>query len=180
MQIGFIVVLIIAIFVAIFSIQNGDIVSLDLFLTKVDLPLAVIIMVCVIIGAVLVLILGTTRQFKKRSESKELKNKIKTLENDKAIVDKTASDLEQEVQTLTEKNNEFSLKVSELEENIKTQKETIEILNNEVRALNKEVVTLSNELESSKAASDIVLDSETINESVGTELNDEKSEVESE
>lgn len=166
MQIGFIVVLIIAIFVAIFSIQNGDIVSLDLFLARVDMPLAVIIMVCIIIGAVLVLALGTTRQFKKRSESKELKNKLKTLENDKMLVDKTVNDLQQEVQTLTEKNNELLLKISEHEEKIKTQKETIEIFSNEIRAL-------KNELESK-------IDSDTINESVGTELNDEKSEAESE
>lgn len=166
MQIGFIVVLIIAIFVAIFSIQNGDLVSLDLFLARVDMPLAVIIMVCIIIGAVLVLALGTTRQFKKRSESKELKNKIKTLENDKILVDKTVNDLQQEIQTLTEKNNELLLKISELEEKTKTQKETIEIFSNEIKAL-------KNELESK-------IDSDTINESVGTELNDEKSEAESE
>ena len=180
MQIGFIVVLIIAIFVAIFSIQNGDIVSLDLFLTKIDLPLAVIIMVCVIIGAVLVLILGTTRQFKKRSESKELKNKLKTLENDKTLADKTVSELQHEVQTSAEKNNELLLKISELEENIKTQKETIETLNNEL-------VILNNQLET-KVESNPVLDydpavnsdTDTINESVDTELNDEKSEVESE
>lgn len=166
MQIGFIVVLIIAIFVAIFSIQNGDLVSLDLFLARVDMPLAVIIMVCIIIGAVLVLALGTTRQFKKRSESKELKNKIKILENDKMLVDKTVNDLQQEIQTLTEKNNELLSKISELEEKTKTQKETIEIFSNEIKAL-------KNELESK-------IDSDTINESVGTELNDEKSEAESE
>ncbi|WP_313340796.1 lipopolysaccharide assembly protein LapA domain-containing protein [Sedimentibacter sp.] len=159
MQIGFIVVLIIAIFVAIFSIQNGDIVSLDLFLARVDMPLAVIIMVCIIIGAVLVLALGTTRQFKKRSESKEMKNKLKTLEGDKMLADKTVKDLQQEIQGITEKNNELLLKISELEENSKIQKETIESLNNELELKN---------------------DSNTINESVGTELSDEKSEVESE
>lgn len=162
MQIGFIVVLIIAIFVAIFSIQNGDIVSLDLFLARVDMPLAVIIMICIIIGAVLVLALGTTRQFKKRSESKEMKSKLKTLEGDKVLADKTINDLQQELQMLKEKNDELLTKISELEEKSKLQTETIE--------------TLKNELELKVDFSD----SNTINESVGIELNDEKSEVESE
>ncbi len=162
MQIGFIVVLIIAIFVAIFSIQNGDIVSLDLFLAKIDMPLAVIMMVCIIIGAVLVLALGTTRQFKKRSESKEMKNKLKTLESDKALADKTISDLQQQLQALNEKNSELLSKISELEDKNKIQTETIETLNNEL-----EFKVDTN-------------DSNTINESVGTDLIDEKSEVESE
>lgn len=162
MQIGFIVVLIIAIFVAIFSIQNGDVVSLDLFLARVDMPLAVIIMVCIIIGAVLVLALGTTRQFKKRSESKEMKNKLKTLEGDKVLADKTISDLQQQLQALNEKNSELLSKISELEEKNKTQTETIETLNNEL-----EFNVNTN-------------DSNTINESVGTDLIDEKSEIESE
>ncbi len=152
MQIGFIIVLIIAIFVAIFSIQNGDVVSLDLFLARVDMPLAVIMMICIIIGAVIVLALGTTRQFKRRSESKEMKNKLKTLEGDKVLADKSIKDLQQEIQIL--KNT-----ISELEEKNKIQIETIE--------------TLKNELE-------FKIDSNTNNESVGTELKDEKSEVESE
>ncbi|HOT21581.1 MAG TPA: LapA family protein, partial [Sedimentibacter sp.] len=84
MQIGFIVILIIAIFVAIFAIQNGTPVPVDLFFARYEMPLAVIMMICLILGAVIVLILGTTRQFKKRSEHNELKNKLKTLEGEKA------------------------------------------------------------------------------------------------
>ena len=83
MQIGFIVILVIAIFVAIFAIQNGTPVPVDLFLARYEMPLALVMMACIIIGAVIVLILGTSRQFKKRAENKEIKNKIKTFENEK-------------------------------------------------------------------------------------------------
>ena len=72
MQIGFIVILIMAIFVTIFAIQNGDFVAVDLFFARYQMPLAVIMLICLVLGAVMILILGTTRQFKKRSEHKEL------------------------------------------------------------------------------------------------------------
>ena len=56
MQIGFIIILIIAIFVAIFAIQNGTPVPVDLFFARYEMPLAVIMMICLILGAVIILI----------------------------------------------------------------------------------------------------------------------------
>nr|WP_300091752.1 LapA family protein [Sedimentibacter sp.] len=50
MQIGFILILVIAIFVAIFSIQNGTPVPVDLFLARYEMPLALVMMACIIIG----------------------------------------------------------------------------------------------------------------------------------
>jgi len=50
MQIGFIIILIIAIFVAIFAIQNGTPVPVDLFFARYEMPLAVIMMICLILG----------------------------------------------------------------------------------------------------------------------------------
>lgn len=165
MQVGFIVILIIAIFVAIFAIQNGDMVTLDLFLTRVQLPLAVIIMACIIIGAVIVLLLGTTRQFKKRSESKEIKNKLKILEGDKMLADNSMKEMETELQTIKDENTALTAKISELEEKNNTQIQTIE--------------KLSNELDSMKAAS-MLIESNIKNEGAETENYDEKSEAQSE
>lgn len=168
MQIGFIVILIIAIFVAIFAIQNGDMVSLDLFLTKVNLPLAVVIMACIILGAVIVLILGTTRQFKNRSETKEMKNKLKTLEGDRILADNNIKSMETEIQTLMENNSSLISKISELEERNKKQSELIDKLENEFGKV--KVHTQTNPL----------IESNITDESIGTEKYDEKSEVQSE
>ncbi|HNZ82890.1 MAG TPA: lipopolysaccharide assembly protein LapA domain-containing protein [Sedimentibacter sp.] len=149
MQIGFIVILIIAIFVAIFAIQNGTPVPMDLFFARYEMPLAVIMMICLILGAVMVLILGTTRQFKKRSEYKELKNRIKTLEGEKAQIEtniktleKEKADftakvdaLEKERQALQDENTGFIEKVTKLEDKIKFQEEELTGKNQEIEML---------------------------------------------
>jgi uncharacterized integral membrane protein len=124
-QIGFIFILIIAIFIAIFAIQNGTPVPVDLFFARYEMPLAVIMMICLILGAVIVLILGTTRQFKKRSEQKELMNKIKTFETEKAQHDISVKALESDKQNLKKTNEELNAKITELNDRIKMQEELL-------------------------------------------------------
>ncbi len=162
MQVGFIVILIIAIFVAIFAIQNGAPVDVDLFFATFRTPLAVVMMTCLIIGAVLVLILGTTRQFKKRSESKEIKNKLKTLEGDKTFADERIKAMETEMQTLKDGNSSLTTRILELEEKNKAQSETIAKLNGELNVLKSQEITAET----------------NINEGIGTEIYNEKSEAE--
>lgn len=149
MQIGFIVILIIAIFVAIFAIQNGTPVPIDLFFARYEMPLAVIMMICLILGAVMVLILGTTRQFKKRSEHKELKNKIKALEGEKAQIETNIQTLkaentesaakietfEAEKQALQSENTDFIEKVTQLEDKIRIQEEELTAKDQEIERL---------------------------------------------
>lgn len=162
MQVGFIVILIIAIFVAIFAIQNGAPVDVDLFFATFRTPLAVVMMTCLIIGAVLVLILGTTRQFKKRSESKEIKNKLKTLEGDKTFADERIKAMETEMQTLKDGNSSLTTRIFDLEEKNKAQSETIAKLNGELNVLKSQEITAET----------------NINEGIGTEIYNEKSEAE--
>lgn len=156
MQIGFIVILVIAIFVAIFAIQNGTPVPVDLFLARYEMPLALVMMACLIIGAVIVLILGTSRQFKKRSESKEIKNKIKTFETDKIQAENSIKAMETEIQTLKDNNAALIAKVTELEEKNKLKEDT--------------VVQLTKELDSLKIET-------KIDEGAGSNLYNEKSEA---
>lgn len=160
MQIGFIVILIIAIFVAIFAIQNGTPVPVDLFFARYEMPLAVIMMVCLILGAVIVLILGTTRQFKKRSEQKELKNKIKAFETEKAQaennlkameteknkVEANLKTMESENQNLKSNNSELSAKIIELEGKINSLKiETKNGIENVTEIIGEGVAQINNE-----------------------------------
>lgn len=135
MQIGFIVILVIAIFVAIFAIQNGTPVPIDLFFARYEMPLAVIMMVCLILGAVIILVLGTTRQFKKRSEQKELKNKIKTFETEKAQNDINIKALETEKQNLKNTNEQLSAKITELNDKMKQKEEALIEKNRELEIL---------------------------------------------
>lgn len=166
MQIGFIVILIIAIFVAIFAIQNGTPVPVDLFFARYEMPLAVIMMACLILGAVIILILGTTRQFKKRSEQKELKNKLKAFETEKAQSEINIKAIESEKQNLTNTNAELSTKVAQLNDKIKLQEK-------ELNAKVQELETLK-----TQTSSEIENVTEIIDEGVA-QISDENSEVES-
>lgn len=165
MQIGFIVILIIAIFVAIFAIQNGTPVPVDLFFIRYEMPLAVIMMICLILGAVIILILGTTRQFKKRSEQKDLMNKIKAFETEKAQNDINIKAFETEKQNLKNTNAELNKKISELEDKVKLQEETIAIKGQELEALKAQTIEIENV-------------TEIIDEGVA-QINNENSEAES-
>lgn len=156
MQIGFIVILVIAIFVAIFAIQNGTPVPVDLFLARYEMPLALVMMACIIIGAVIVLILGTSRQFKKRAENKEIKNKIKTFENDKIQSENSIKAMETEIQSLKDNNAALITKVTELEEKLKLKEDTVVLLKREIDELKTET---------------------NINEGADLNSNDEKSEA---
>jgi uncharacterized integral membrane protein len=189
MQLGFIIILIIAIFVAIFAIQNGAPVPLDLFLARYEVPLAVVMMACLILGAIVVLLLGTVRNVKRRSETKELKNKLKTLENDKVLFESNAKAMETEILNLKENNSVLSLKVKELETK---QKEQSEIILNSVKFEENEL-NLVNELneESEELTSEQIQNEDIFNQeenNKGTEyreyeenskfeINNEKSEA---
>lgn len=115
MQLGFIFVLIVSIFIAIFAIQNGDLVTVDLFWASYKTPLAVVIMVCIILGAVIILGLGAFRQFRKSSETKGLKSKIKVFDSEKEQLESTIKALEAEVNSLKENNISLTNQISELQ-----------------------------------------------------------------
>lgn len=160
MQLGFILVLIISIIVAIFAIQNGVLVVVDLFFFRFETPLAVVMMVCLIIGAVIALALGTFRKVKKISESKELKNKIKVFENEKTQFENNIKTRETEILTLKTNNNSLTAKISELQEK-----------NNEQADM---IVQLTEGVKYNESANENV-----VVEGAGSELDDEKSKARS-
>lgn len=187
MQLGFIIILIIAIFVAIFAIQNGAPVPLDLFLARYEVPLAVVMMACLILGAIVVLLLGTVRTVKRRTETKELKNKLKTLENDNVLFESNAKAMETEILSLKENNSVLSLKVKELEAKQKEQAEvalnSVKFEENEINEIN-EINEVNDELISEQIQNEINIEENNqeteyreYEEGSGFEINNEKSEA---
>lgn len=175
MQIGFIVILIIAIFIAIFAIQNGTPVPVDLFLARYEMPLAVIMMICIVLGAVIVLILGTTRQFRKRSEQKDMKNKIKDFEDEKAQVDINIKALELDKENLSKSNDELSEDNAGLNDMI----EELNQKNTELSDKNAELEGKINELEEKIRDKEEVLDTQVQEDEGVIQINHEENEVES-
>lgn len=173
MQLGFIFVLIVSIFIAIFAIQNGNTVPVDLFLATYEIPLAVVIISCLILGAVIVLILGTFRKVKKMSETKELKNKIKVLESEKVQFENINKTLEAEISDLKENNSGHNSRISELQTKSSEQSDTI-------LRLTRELEELKESRELNESTEDKGLLTAEIHEEAGLEASNEKSEAHSE
>lgn len=80
MQKGFVIILILALIVGIFAISNSGVVAVDFIFTEVLLSQAIVIFICVLLGALIASIFGWIRQMSLKKEIKQLKNKNITLE----------------------------------------------------------------------------------------------------
>lgn len=116
MQFGFILALIISLLIAIFAIQNGSVVTIDLFFASFQVSQAIVIIISTVVGAIVAAILGSIRQFKHFSITKELKNKIKLIESENVDMHKSVSSYENEIQILTDERNEMKLELTKLKE----------------------------------------------------------------
>lgn len=101
MQKGFVFVLILAILIGLFAISNSSVVAIDFIFTEVMLSQAIVIFICVLLGAIIASIFGWIRQMSLKKEIKQLK-----LEKDKIQVnlDKLTQNLvskEEEIKKLT-------------------------------------------------------------------------------
>ncbi|MDW7668574.1 MAG: lipopolysaccharide assembly protein LapA domain-containing protein, partial [Bacillota bacterium] len=127
MQLSFIIVLIISIFISIFAIQNGGNVTIDLFFAKYSVSQALVILISVGSGALIAGILGAFKRIKKSKEIRDLTKKVKSLEdesamlkeklkdeeNDKAELEKINVDLKEEIK----KNKELLAELKEYDKN---------------------------------------------------------------
>lgn len=82
MRIGFIISLVFAIIVAVFGIQNAEIISVNFFSTKVNISLALIIFVSAIIGAIVVTLLGVQKEFTLKRGNKRLAKKADNFQSE--------------------------------------------------------------------------------------------------
>lgn len=109
MQKGFVSILILSIIIAVFAISNSSVVVIDFIFTKVLLSQAIVIFICVLLGATIASIFGWIRQMALKKNIKELSKENKTLKEKvqelKAEEDIAIEELaEKEVLDLTEPN----------------------------------------------------------------------------
>ena len=83
MQKSFILSLFFATIVAVFALKNADKVLIDFIFTEVNVSQALIIFISAILGAVIVAIMGSVRNFKLNKKIKELSKKVDILEKEK-------------------------------------------------------------------------------------------------
>lgn len=79
-QIWFIMGLIFAIIVTVFALTNANAVVIHLFFYEVQASQALVIFSSAAMGAIMVVLLGTTQHFKLRSELRKLKKENEQLE----------------------------------------------------------------------------------------------------
>jgi len=100
MQLSFIIVLIISIFISIFAIQNGGKVTIDLFFARYSVSQALVILISVGSGALIAGILGAFKRLKKSKEIRDSTKKIKSLEDELAVLKEKLKDEENDKEEL--------------------------------------------------------------------------------
>ena len=82
MSIGIIVLLILALLLVIFTLQNTVLISLNVFFWEItDVPLVLTLIICIILGTVLALSFAYPKIWKLKSQLKERQKQLKELES---------------------------------------------------------------------------------------------------
>lgn len=125
MRIGFIISLVFAIIVALFSIQNAAVIPVNFFSTTMNISLALVIFVSAIIGAIIVTLFGVKKEFLLNRGNKRLSKK--------------AEDFQGEVETYRSEN----LSLRSEKDNFKKEREDLEAKN---KSLSSEIAELNIEI----------------------------------
>lgn len=119
MQANFIVLLIVSIFIAIFAIQNGETVTIDLFFIKREMSQALVILASVGLGAIVTGVLSTFGKLKKMRDIKALNKKIKILEEENTSIKNKSDNIEKENNELLKINSDLKTEISTTETKMK-------------------------------------------------------------
>lgn len=82
MQKGFVIILILAVIIGIFAISNSGVVTIDFIFGEVLLSQAIVIFICVLLGALVASIFGGIRQMSLNKTIRELRSENKALEKE--------------------------------------------------------------------------------------------------
>ena len=148
MQFGFIFALIISILIAIFAIQNGSVVTIDLFFARFQVSQAIVILLSTVVGAIIAAILGSIRQIKHFTVTKELKNKLKLIESENTDMHKSVTSYENDISLLTDERDELKEELARLKEKYdKKCEETVNIYVDSTETNNNEDAYLEDKVE---------------------------------
>ncbi len=117
MQKGFVGMLILSVLIVIFAVSNSALVSIDFLFTKVQLSQAIVIFICVLLGAILASLLGWVHQLSIKKNIKELKLKNQALELEvvqlKALLPSESDQIEEDLVQVTDEMDESELPIVE-------------------------------------------------------------------
>ncbi len=128
MQLNFILLLIVSIFIAIFAIQNGETVSIDLFFMKREMSQALVILASVGLGALVTGVLSTFGKVKKIRENKALSKKLKSYETDMNTTSTKLASTTAENEELQKINSDLKRELDNTENQLKELKSQIKVV----------------------------------------------------
>ena len=105
MQFGFILGLIFTIIVSIFAVQNSGQVLIDFFFAKYYVSQAIVIIVCMAVGALVSALLGSFGQIKNRKTIKQLKTSTKGFESESADLSNKLATYENKLKDIEAEND---------------------------------------------------------------------------
>ena len=105
MQKGFIFILILAIIIGIFAISNNAVVPINFVFTEVLLSQAIVIFICVLLGAIIASLFGAIRQL-------SLNKTIKHIKTEKEELEARVYELEEMIE---EKDNDIKVRDQDIE-----------------------------------------------------------------
>lgn len=133
MQKGFIFILILAIIIGVFAISNAGVVKIDFIFAEVEVSQAIVIFICVLLGAIIASIFAGIRQMSLskeiknlKAENKELQDEVDVLkvrmkvkeEHDKALKEKDRQAIdENDFKNLNKVNNTENTNIDKAEKN---------------------------------------------------------------
>ena len=102
MEKGFIIALVFAIIIAVFALNNAELVMIDFLFTQVKISQAIVIFGSSILGAVIMAILGAVRNFKLKRENREISSELEQLREEKVNLEILLEDRMKEISKLKE------------------------------------------------------------------------------
>lgn len=108
MQKGFVIILILAVIIGIFALSNSEVVAIDFIFTEIMLSQAIVIFICVLLGALVASLFGLIRQMSLKKEIKELKTKNTSLQNEIDELKVGIADKETQLSLLYSRNSNKS------------------------------------------------------------------------
>lgn len=105
MQKSFVIILILAVIIGIFALSNSEVVAIDFMFTEIMLSQAIVIFICVLLGALVASLFGLIRQMSLKKEIKELKTQNTNLKNEVEELKLKIEDKETQLSLLYSRNS---------------------------------------------------------------------------
>jgi len=105
MAVRFVITLVFSILVAIFAIQNSSSVVISFLFAKFSISQALIILISAVLGAVIVMLLGTIKQIKSNLKIRNLSKEFTKLQEENKSLKERIEQLSQDSEKRKEKDN---------------------------------------------------------------------------